>query len=157
MKTLSTKIFIVLTIIFLTNSCTRDTEVYKGKLIKLEFAGVKTIEHESWIKIDGVKYTHYSEYDLQEQDSYSIPASKSRYTRQGSDIFEPNNPFSIALLLSRNVSINSKKEGYKLAKIVPDQAYQLHIAGTLLLSRSDSTKFNVEVPSNYPVKISVIK
>lgn len=137
--------------------CANDTSTYSGKKIKLEFAGVRDIQNEAWIKIDGIKYTHYSDYDLQFQDSYSLQASKSIYTIQAQENFEPNNPFTIALTLSKNVSYNSKQSDQILARIIPDQAYLLHIAGTLILARPDSSNFNIETPIDYPVKISIIE
>lgn len=149
-------VFYLFVLLLVAQGCGMNTNTYSGKKIKLEFAGVRDIPHEAWIKVDGVKYTHYNEYDLQSQDSYSLQASKSRYTVRGETRLEPNNPFTIALNLSNNLSFNSKKEDYRLAMVVPDQVYLLHIAGTLILSRADSSEFTIEIPKEYPVKISVI-
>lgn len=149
-------VFYLFVLMLLVQGCGMNTNTYSGKKIKLEFAGVSDIPNEAWIKVDGIKYTHYGDYDLQAQDSYSLQASKSKYTVQGQNRSEQNNPFTIALNLSNNLSFNSKKEDYSLAMVVPEQTYLLHIAGTLILSRADSTEFTIETPKEYPVKISVI-
>ncbi|GAB5407958.1 MAG: hypothetical protein BalsKO_03230 [Balneolaceae bacterium] len=155
MKRLKSKLLIIT--FFLSLSCTTDSEIYNGKVIKLDFSGVRTIEAESWIKVDGIKYTHYSDYDKQAQDSYSLPASKSRYVVQENEMFEPNNPFSIALLLANHTFYNNSISEDKLAQLIPEENYQLHIGGVLLLARSDSSNFLIETPVGYPVKITVLE
>ena len=148
------KLLLVVSVFFI--GCNSNTNVYTGKTIKLEFAGVNTIQDQHWIEIDGIKYTHYQSYDLQSQDSYSLPSSKSRYEINGVERFEPNNAFSIALWLNNHIAVNSSNSGLKKAFIVPDEVHQLHVAGILVLHRSDSSEFSVKVPKDYPVKISVI-
>ena len=137
--------------------CSQPTTEYTGRTLKLEFAGVNSIEDGHWIEIDGIRYTHYQDYDLQSQDTYSLPASKSRYEMNGVERFEPNNAFTIGLLLNLKIQANSENDGLTKAVIVPKEAYQLHIAGTLIVQRPDSSSFSIVAPKEYPVKISVIQ
>ncbi len=149
------KLLFVISICFI--GCNSDTNVYTGETMKLEFAGVNSIQDLHWIEIDGIRYTHYEDYELQGQDNYSLPASKSRYEANEIERFEPNNPFSIALLLNLQTYRNSEKNGFNTAVIIPSESYQLHIGGVLILQRADSTTFTITAPTDYPVKISVVE
>lgn len=149
------KTLLAIGIVFL--SCSEQTTEYTGRTIKLEFAGLNSIQDGHWIEIDGIRYTHYQDYDLQSKDSFSLPASKSKYEMNGVERFEPNNAFTIGLLLNLKVQANSENDGLTKAVIVPKEAYQLHIAGTLILQRPDSSSFSIVVPKEYPVKISLVQ
>ena len=136
--------------------CNSNTETYVGKEIKLDFAGVRDIEDQDWIEIDGIKYTHYSNYEKQSQDSLSLPASRSKYFYRESEKFEPVNPFTISILLGSHVDANSYRSDHSIAVVKEDQAFLMYTHGTLVLYNKNGENVTVKTPKDYPVSIEVL-
>lgn len=136
--------------------CNYNTETYIGKEIKLDFAGVRDIEDQDWIEIDGIKYTHYSNYEKQSQDSVSLPASRSKYFLRETEKFEPVNPYTISILLGSHVDANSYKNDHAIAVVKEDQQFLMYTHGTLILHNKNGENVTVKTPKDYPVSIEVL-
>jgi len=136
-------------------NCSKPTVTYIGKEIKLEFAGVRTIENDHWIEIDGIRYTHSSNFERQ-QDSLILPASKTVYYIGERERFEPVNPYTIAIALGRVVDFKSIETEQKTARVKQDQRYLLHTNGVLILHNQNGKDVKVEVPKSYPVSIEIL-
>jgi hypothetical protein len=150
------RILTTLLLSLLILGCNSNTKTYVGKEIKLDFTGVRSIEDQDWIEIDGIKYTHYSNYEKQSQDSISLPASRSKYFVRDTEKFEPVNPFTISILLGSHVDANSYKNDHSIAVVKEDQQFLMYTHGTLILHNKNGENVTVITPKDYPVSIEVL-
>lgn len=148
---------------FLIGSCGNGGNGYKnyrGTLIELDFRNIEEIDDHAWIEIDGVRYTHYQNFEEAYKDEFSIPASRTKYYISKDGItktqkYAPNSDFSIAIALGNFVDLVHSKRDSTLARVKLDQRFLMHTFGILLIQRPDSTEFTIRTSKDYPVKITV--
>ena len=163
MKKSGTKVVILVGIFFVNtlfqSGCTRNVEKYEGKYIRIDYGQVydDEIEDQSWIKIDGITYTHYSDFESVFKDKFSIPASKIFHKMGEHEQYEPYNRISIAIALANFVDKVSAENDEKTARVDIPKRFQVLALGILNLHKADSTSFVVEVPSDYPAEITIIE
>lgn len=139
--------------------CNERTKVYEGSYIKIDYSQLfeDDIKDQSWIMIDGVKYTHYTAFDKIYKDEYSLPASRVRHKFGEKEQYEKYNRISIAIALGNFVDKVSTDRNQTTARVDRSKRYQMFTLGILNLERADSSSFKVEVPVDYPATITVIK
>lgn len=150
-------VFMCLILFTVLNGCKKEANTYTGKYITVDFSRVSEIKDQDWIEIDGIRYTHQSDYYKIFKDPYSIPATMIIEEINGKQRREPFNRFSIAIALGNNIDLVSSQSEKDLAKIDLNKRY-LHLTlATLSLARSDSSSFTVRTSLDYEPVIKVLK
>ncbi|HCI70183.1 MAG TPA: hypothetical protein DF712_10780 [Balneola sp.] len=156
-------VFSAIIVFSLLSACDKPKNpVYVGEEIKLDFRGIRNIEDLAWIKIDGVKYTHHTNFEKQ-KDSLSLPASRTTYYLVGNEEnetiekYEPVNPYTVALTLGDKVDMMSIITEQQTARIIREKRFLLHLQATLILHNHNGGDIVVETSKDYPVPIEILK
>ena len=161
---MTTRIFFISALFFsiLLSACEEPNPTYVGEEIKLDFRGIRSIEDQAWIKIDGVKYTHHTNFEKQ-KDSLSLPASRTTYYLVGNEEnettekYEPVNPYTVALTLGDKVDMMSIITEQQTARIIREKRFLLHLQATLILHNHNGGDIVIETSKDYPVPIEILK
>lgn len=142
------------------NSCS-DSSSYTGRVIELDFRNIEEIKDQAWIEVDGIRYTHYQNFQESYKDGNSLPASKTLYYIVKSDSirvprYNPNSDFSLAISLGNFIDLTHSEKDSTLARVKLNQRFLMYTFGTLILQRPDSSKFTIRTSPDYPVKIDVL-
>lgn len=143
---------------FFAASCSSDSH-YEGRVIEVDYRDIEDIGDQAWIEVDGIRYTHYENFEKAYQDEYSLPASKEVYYVVRGDEkkkrFSPNSDFTIAIALGNFIDYVHSHRDTTLARVKLNQRYLMHTFGRLILQRPDSNAFVVRTSSGYPADITV--
>lgn len=137
-------------------SCVNNTNTYRGSLVEVDFSGDVVLEDQDWIKIDGIKFTHYKDFGKSLADEYSLAATRTVVEEEGRELLSVNNEISIAINLGNYLDmINSREENIGGVRV---QRRDLLLAlGKLRLQKPDSSSFVVETSENYSPTVRVLE
>ncbi len=149
-------LFLVLVFI----SCNdKDTDVYTGKLIELDFNNVEEISPDSWIKFDEYKFEHIKMLNAGNKVEFPLPIHYVVIdtTNKKRDFTAPLDVKNIGLHIGRNLrKVNNLKEEGK-SKFMIYQPQTLAAIGILKIKKTDSSNFKITTSKNYPIKITVLE
>lgn len=131
-----------------------DPYTYTGRHIELDFSSMETtIEDQEWVEIDGIRFTHYTDFLQAHRDDYCLPASRSVWKEMDS----PVHPHTIAVTLGSQ--LKSVQLGMKERKnrIIVDPELFLFGQSRLQLKREDESEFTIRTSPGYRVPITVLK
>lgn len=147
----------LITFFFVVISC-RETKTFSGKTIQMDYEYIKGIEDGSWIKIDGQKFIHYGSLEEASKNKYALPASRVVIdtTMDKNRAISINGRTIVRYLSSYILQVNKAQKDSTAPeyKIVDPQL--VNLKGRLKISKSDSSLIHVEIPKNYPARISVV-
>lgn len=153
-------LFTAFIIAIIGSSCGNDVD-YEGRVIQIDYRNIDDINDNAWVEVDGIKYTHYEDFQKAYQDEFSVPASKETYIIVNSEServkrYSPVSDFTIAISLGNFIDFVHSKRDTTLARVKINQRYLMHTFGRLIIQRPDSTIFKIKTSNNYPADITVV-